>query len=130
MTAKMKGSCLCGSIQYEYKNPFSFSLCHCDMCRQHTGSAFGAFIGINAEDFKFTKGKEKFYKSSDWAHRAFCENCGSTLRYIFDKAKDKVFVAAGTVYGDPGIRPKKHIFIRDKSCWFEITDDIAQFEEI
>ena len=29
----------------------------------------------------------------------------------------------------PSIRPTKHIFVGSKAPWFEITDDLPQFDE-
>ena len=36
-------------------------------------------------------------------------------------------VLAGTLDGDPGIRPQRHIFVDFKAPWFEITDSLGQF---
>ena len=36
-------------------------------------------------------------------------------------------VPAGTLDGDPGIRPQRHIFVDFKAPWFEITDSLGQF---
>jgi hypothetical protein len=30
---------------------------------------------------------------------------------------------------DPAIRPTEHIFVGSKAQWFEITDDLPQFDE-
>ena len=38
-------------------------------------------------------------------------------------------VALGSLVDDPGIRPTKHIFVGSKAPWFEITDDLPQFDE-
>jgi hypothetical protein len=40
-----------------------------------------------------------------------------------------VHVTLGTIEGDPGIRPRAHIFVGSKAVWFEITDDLPQFVE-
>ena len=36
-------------------------------------------------------------------------------------------VPAGTLDGDPGIRPQRHIFVDFKAPWFEITNSVGQF---
>ena len=36
-------------------------------------------------------------------------------------------VPAGTLDGDPGIRPQRHLFVDFKAPWFEITDSLGQF---
>jgi hypothetical protein len=40
-----------------------------------------------------------------------------------------VVLSAGSLEGDPGSRPVRHIFVRSKAPWFEICDELAQFEE-
>jgi hypothetical protein len=35
----------------------------------------------------------------------------------------------GTVDGDPGVRPREHIFVGSKAPWYEIADALPQFEE-
>jgi len=36
-------------------------------------------------------------------------------------------IPAGTLDDDPGVRPRRHIFVDFKAPWFEITDTIDQF---
>ena len=57
-----------------------------------------------------------------------CRACGSRL---FSVVRDGAYVhvALGTLVDAPAIRPTKHIFVGSKAAWFEITDDLPQFEE-
>ncbi len=50
------------------------------------GSAFGAFAAFPKAALRFTRGKPKYYKSSDIAERGFCADCGTpvTMRYLDD----------------------------------------------
>jgi hypothetical protein len=41
---------------------------------------------------------------------------------------DELGIALGTLDDDPGVRPESHIFVRSKAPWFEITDDLPQYE--
>ncbi len=79
--------------------------------------------------FFIRRRREKLYPSSEWASRTFCPNCGSSLKYILHKFPEKVFICAGLFEGDIGIKPNKHIFVKDKCPWFEITDSIPQVEK-
>jgi hypothetical protein len=50
------------------------------------------------------------------------------------KASDRVLagfvdVAMGSLVDAPSIRPTEHIFVGSKAAWFEITDDLPQFDE-
>jgi hypothetical protein len=128
----MTASCLCGSIEYHLSGrPINFNLCHCTMCRKFHGAAFGPYVRLKSENFNITKGNEyeTVYKSSEWASRSFCKKCGSSLRYIYHKEPEVIFIAAGIIDGDPGIKPKQHIFTKDKCAWYEIKDEIPQIQE-
>jgi hypothetical protein len=35
----------------------------------------------------------------------------------------------GSLVDAPSIRPTSHIFVGSKAPWFDITDDLPQFEE-
>lgn len=59
---------------------------------------------------------------------AFCERCGSPLPIVKEEF-GVVEIPAGAVDGDPGSRPLRHIFTRLKAPWFEVTDDLPQYEE-
>jgi len=39
-----------------------------------------------------------------------------------------MYLALGTVDGDPGCRPEYHIYIGSKAPWYDVTDDLAQYE--
>jgi len=132
MSKVNKGSCMCGEIQFEFSDTnCSFNLCHCQMCQKFSGSAFGAFFRAKKETFKFIKGEdlEKIYPSSDWASRAFCSNCGSSIRYIYHEKPENVYLSAGLLDGKTELKPVRHIFTKDKCQWFDITDNIPQVEK-
>ena len=57
-----------------------------------------------------------------------CAACGSFLYSVVRDGK-YVHVAFGSLVDEPSLRPTKHIFVGSKAPWFEITDDLPQFEE-
>ena len=61
-------------------------------------------------------------------HDTRCGACGSLL-YSVVRDGAYVHVALGSLVDAPSIRPTKHIFVGSKAPWFEITDDLPQFEE-
>ncbi|WP_265562084.1 GFA family protein [Sphingomicrobium arenosum] len=79
----LHGHCLCGAVTIEARpNNEHLDACHCDMCRRWGGIAY---VGVNcAADTRFG-GEEHLrrYRSSDWAERGFCGQCGSHLFYRF-----------------------------------------------
>lgn len=111
MKEQIKGQCLCGAVQItaEVDNP-RLRACHCDMCRQHNS---GAFISLETVPGSIkVEGPVKVFNSSEWAERAFCETCGSTLWYgtKHDNAKN---LAAG-LFPNAGGGVLKVEFFADK----------------
>ncbi len=128
----IKGSCLCGNICYEIVgDPKQINLCHCTMCQKFSGTAFGAFMRVSTSDYQLTKGKEfeKIYDRGDWAQRVFCGECGSSTLYINKEAPEWLFVAAGTLDSDPGIKSHHHIYVKDSAHWYDIDAKIPQFSD-
>jgi hypothetical protein len=103
--------------------------CHCSRCRASTGSAFKAFAGIEREKLEITDGSDSLlvFGEEDLNHTR-CGVCGSLL---FSVVRDGAYVhvALGSLADAPSIRPAKHMFVGSKAPWFEITDDLPQFEE-
>jgi hypothetical protein len=127
----LHGSCLCSGVRYEIDGSVAdMTNCHCGMCRKAHGAAFATFVTAQGKDFRYTQGEElvETYQSSPELERAFCRVCGSSLVVIEPKTGD-VFVAAGTLDDDPGIRLASHIFVGSKGAWFDILDDKPRFDE-
>jgi hypothetical protein len=126
----LRGKCECGAVRYRVADAFVYAMnCHCSRCRAGTGSAFKAFAGIEREKLEVTDGLDRLlvYGEED-ANHTRCGVCGSLL---FSVVRDGawVHVAMGSLVDAPAIQPTKHIFVGSKALWFEITDDLPQFEE-
>jgi hypothetical protein len=83
------GKCLCEKVSMTTADlSGKFGACHCVMCRKWGGSAFLS-IGCG-NDLEIT-GSEYIcvFKSSEWANRAFCRECGTHLYYEFSKNQDR-----------------------------------------
>ncbi|MGH7246695.1 MAG: GFA family protein [Pseudomonadota bacterium] len=128
------GSCLCGGVRFEIvKAAGPFELCHCNRCRKTSGSAFGAGIGVKAEDFRLVAGKElitnyeaPILRNPPPYRISFCTRCGSQVPNPERGAK-WFEVPAGLLDDDPVLRPDKHIFVHVKARWFEIADRLPQY---
>ncbi len=129
------GSCLCGAVQFEFtKAAGPFDLCHCTRCRKVTGSAFFAGLYVRIEDFRLVAGREliSIYEApilrTPPAYRvSFCSRCGSPVPNP-SGTSGLLEIPAGLLDDDPGMKPDKHIFIEVKAPWFEITDDLPQYD--
>jgi hypothetical protein len=125
------GGCECGAVRYRVADEFRYAAyCHCSRCRRATGSAFKAFAGIEREKFEITDGGDAVLVVGDEdLNDTRCGVCGSLL---FSVVRDGAYVhvAMGSLADAPGIRPTSHIYVGSKAPWFEITDDLPQFEEL
>lgn len=116
-TQNLNGHCLCGAVKVEAKNVKpSIGACHCDMCRQWTSSPMQTVDC--GSDVHFT-GEENIgrYSSSDWAERAFCKQCGSTLFYRL-KTNNNHFMAAGLFGELEGFVFDHEVFIDEKPGFY------------
>lgn len=128
----IEGKCLCGDVRFAASGEIGqVTHCHCTMCRKVHGAAFGTYAEVRRADFRWTAGDGlvKSFRSSDDVERLFCRRCGSTLQVLFRSEPDVLYLALGTVDGDPGVRPEAHIFAGSKAPWYEITDSLPQFDE-
>lgn len=80
MPQQLEGRCLCGAVTVKstMTTP-DLRACHCDMCRRQNSGAFVS-VSNDVQDVQAT-GPVEVYRSSEWAERAFCRTCGSTLWY-------------------------------------------------
>lgn len=126
------GHCECGQIHYRVDgNINDYSHCHCSQCRRLHGAAFATFAGVRRADLHYEKGQEqlKTYASSASHNRVFCANCGSNILVALEDDPENVYLALGTVSGNPELPPGYHIYVGSKAPWHQITDELPQYDE-
>jgi hypothetical protein len=127
MPSVVRGSCLCGGVEFEVKLPFTdANYCHCSRCRKHSGAEAGVQARVPREQFRLLSGEEliRVYDPEDGgAVKAFCSVCGSSLFGRRWPEGDEIAIRMGTIDGDPEIRPELHSFVASKPPWSEIPDD-------
>ena len=130
MDRVLVGGCWCRAVRYQVPDAFLYAEnCHCSRCRAATGSAFKPFAGIEREKLEITEGKDALLVTGDdLLNDTRCGKCGSLL---FSVVRDGAYVhvALGSLVDEPSIRPTEHIFVGSKAPWYEITDDLPQYEE-
>ena len=126
----LNGKCECGAVRYRVADEFLYaSNCHCSRCRAATGSAFKPFAGIEREKLELVSGGDALLiNGEETLNDTRCATCGSLL-YSVVRDGEYVHVALGSLVDEPSMRPTKHIFVGSKAPWYEITDDLPQFEE-
>jgi hypothetical protein len=117
-------------VRYRVADDFEYAMsCHCSRCRAATGSAFKSMAGIRRDALTLlTDDDTLLIVGSDDLNDTRCATCGSLL---FSVVRDGAYVhvALGSLVDAPSIRPTHHIFVGSKAPWFEITDDLPQFDE-
>jgi hypothetical protein len=119
-----RGACLCGAVAFSVAPPYRwFAHCHCSMCRKHYGALFGTSIGVATAAFHWLAGADEIvhYRATAAFERPFCRHCGATVPAA---SHDEPYwnVPAGLLDGDPGARPRTHIFAASRSPLAELDD--------
>jgi len=123
------GGCFCGAVRYEIKGPLRGVVnCHCSECRRLNGN-YGSHSKARKNNIKMTKDDGlAWFKISDATRRGFCRDCGSSLFWELIH-QDSTGIIAGTIDCPTGLKTIGHIFVKDKSDFYEITDDLEQFQQ-
>ena len=123
---RANGGCLCGAVRYEVTGALRDVVeCHCAMCRKTHGH-IGAYTATPKEGLRITEARGlKWYRSSNYARRGFCGECGGTL--FFDPvAKDHISIAAGTLDPPTGLKTIVQIHVDSASDYYLIDERVRQ----
>jgi hypothetical protein len=131
---KVNGSCFCKKVNYEISgNMGVFQYCHCSRCQKVTGSAHAANLFVTPDDFKWLSGEENVGRydppETKYFATSFCKNCGSPLPWL-SKSGQVVIVPAGSLDGDPGIRPTQNIHCGSRSAWYTDASSLPEHEDM
>ena len=128
----LKGSCLCGGIQYQYDGEITeLSICHCNQCKRAQGTPFVTNAPINSASFKVTAGADllKAYVSSPDKSRVFCSNCGSPLFSQRADMPDTIRLRVGTVTDGTIPQPDYQKFCQSISDWCVLNDAKPKYQQ-
>ncbi len=78
--AAIDGACLCGAVRVRAVPAGEVSACHCRPCRGWSGSVFAGFEARDVE----IEGPVRTWRSSSFATRAWCGDCGTHLWFRDD----------------------------------------------
>ena len=133
MIRKLNGRCMCGAVAFEViADRDDVTACHCGQCRKWSGH-YWASANVPFASLKLTKGEDKlgWFRSSAYARRGFCKECGSALFWHADKLddhKDRIAIGAGTLAAPTGLKLAEHIFTVDKGDYYGIKDGLPRKE--
>ena len=125
----VKGSCECQGVVFELTGELrDVVFCHCSQCRKTSGHYWAA-TQVSKGNLNLTKATSlSWYDSSDKARRGFCSVCGSSMFYE-RKGIDKISVSAGSLEIPTSLDRMRHIYVASKGDYYDISDDLPQFEE-
>ncbi|MFC3551982.1 GFA family protein [Lysobacter cavernae] len=123
-----EGGCLCGDVRYRTSAaPLRGVICHCAMCRRHSGAPALAFVHFPKAAFAWLGAAPRWYRSSAAAERGFCAQCGSTVAMREDVLDDRVQVCVGSLDTPERVRIDDHVWTRQQIAWFRIDDALPRF---
>lgn len=117
------GGCLCGGVRFEVHGTVKWTAyCHCHSCRKHTGAPVSAFVGVERDHVRFTKGQISTYASSPDVKRGFCSACGSTLTYEGERWPTEIHFHVGAFDAPQDFPPTGQAFAEERLGWFHISE--------
>ena len=128
----LTGGCMCGAVRYELKSdPFDCGWCHCRTCQLESGAPAMAFASVRNGDWRITDGadKAKRIRSSSFAERLFCGECGTPLAIDYDIQPETFDFSVVTLDDSAAIAPEFHIFWGSKVPWFNPADDLPRHDK-
>jgi len=122
------GGCLCKGVRYQITGPLrAIIACHCEQCRRSSGH-FAAMTSAPRANVAFTASQTlKWFRSSETAERGFCERCGSNL-FWHPIGSDSMSITAGTLDVPSGLSIEKHIFVGNKSDYYQLHDGLPKLD--
>jgi pimeloyl-ACP methyl ester carboxylesterase len=124
--------CLCDAVGLELSGEFLYAYyCHCSRCRRASASSCATNGFVRSQDLRVVRGEAQLgsFESSPGVFRRFCRACGSQLFNHNEHVPQIRSVRLGVVDGDPGVRPRAHIFVASRAPWTEISDGLPTFLE-
>jgi len=127
----MRGSCLCGQVEYEVSQLASpIRHCSCRTCRKAHAAAFNTSASVKREHFRWLKGEQvlKAFESSPGKQRFFCSNCGSQM-VAHRSGSELLVLRVATLDEDPGQTPQGHIWASHEVPWLAYGPQVPAYSE-
>ncbi|MFO1012773.1 MAG: GFA family protein [Caulobacteraceae bacterium] len=130
---KLTGGCLCGAVRFEAGGEVRMrGLCLCKTCQKVSGGAGNLFIGLMAENFRYTQGEpRRFAMSAEAPAREFCETCGVQIAARSPRAPDGVIVKVGAL-DEPAMfeGPALVVWTEEKEAFHHVPEGVAAFARV
>lgn len=122
----LTGGCLCGAIRYVCtERPCDVHYCHCRLCQKAFGNVFAVFGSLPRTAFRFTRGVPQAYRSTPYAERGFCRDCGTPLTFAYLRS-GWIAIAIGSLDRPQEVPPEKHWGIESQVPWLALHDGLPR----
>jgi hypothetical protein len=132
--ATLRGSCLCGGVQFEVTGPFeAVSFCHCTSCKKISGGVGTASARVPVDAIRILDGEQlvRRYQPAEGLAKSFCSVCGSNLFGGGWPERPKASVRLSALDDAFDDRPTAHIFVRSVAPWETLPEDgLQRFETL
>lgn len=97
------GGCQCGAVRFHVEGALGdASICHCRMCQKASGNFYLPLVSVRGAKLSWTRGEPSKFRSSNYAWRGFCADCGTPLFY---EAPDGIAMAIAAFDNPETIAP-------------------------
>ena len=122
----VNGACLCGQVRYRASLRPGTGACHCGSCRKWSG---GPLMSVHAIGKVAFSGEEFIsrYRSSEWAQRGFCSQCGSNLFYHLlprpGLPDGEYILSAGSVENQSIMNFDHEVYVDNNPGWYSFSGE-------
>lgn len=125
-STRVEGGCLCGAVRYEAQALLHNTYyCHCRTCQRASGAPAEASVPVKPGSLHFTGTEPRYFRSSPFAERGFCSNCGSRLMYRM-LSGDYFTVTVGSLDHPESASPEKHYCVESQIAWYKTDDKLPR----
>ena len=132
MSAPYTGGCQCGNVRYTLNDePLRLYACHCTVCQQRSGSAFGMSMVVDKESVEIKGELKSFVRTADSGGEVtsfFCPECGIMIYGTSHYNPDGVTIKPGTLDDTSWLAPSKKIWMNSAQKWVPVPDAIETEE--
>lgn len=130
----LRGSCLCGNVQYStMAAPLMTAVCHCTDCQKQSGSAFSVNVLVPATGFEVFGNSLSSYSKNGGSglpvRRFFCSTCGSALYTDAATMPGLFVIKAGTLSDTAALEPALNVWCASAQPWVPLDRTLPCFEQ-
>jgi hypothetical protein len=128
----LKGSCMCGSVKYEFtQNPKLSFLCQCRQCQKITGSGHSAEFVVPEECVSLSGELKSYEMKSDRGNKVssqFCPTCGNPILKKSSGYQGLVFFHAATLERPELFKPEKVFWCSSGQPWDHVNPKLEMVQ--